>query len=302
MTHRTTEPVGPAPEARPPVALGPPPIEDTVPDYHPGGLLRLWRERRRLTQHQLADQCGLSLRDVTLIESGQAMPGPSLLLLVSHRLDLPLREINLLLDSAGHRRGYPENRLDSPQLTMVDEAVRKVLAAHEPYPAVVVDRYFDLIVSNTTVRLLTDGVAPWLLAPPMNLLRLILHPDGLGARLLNRPEWTDRVLGMLRREVNRTADERLSRLYDELAGYSLPPGRPAAAGAGVVAPLQIEHRGVDCALFCASSLFGAARDITVSELTIESFFPADEPSAAVLREDPAEPDAAHSWWWTGPVR
>jgi transcriptional regulator with XRE-family HTH domain len=273
---------------------------DNTTGRPPGALLRQWRERRRLTQQQLAAHCGIPVRELNLIEAGHVVPGPSLLLLLGHRLDLPLRESNMLLSAAGHAGGYPENPLDSPPMTMVDAAVRKVLTAHEPYPAFAVDRSWDLVASNTTVRLFTDGVPAELLAPPMNMLRLLLHPDGLASRLINRQQWTGYLLGALRREISRNDDEKLDKLHEELAGYPGPPPgrRMAEVGTGVVVPLGIRHRGVDCALFCASSLFGAALDVTVSELTIESFFPADTRTAEVLRTDSPEPDAAHSWWWS----
>ena len=211
-----------------------------------GGLLREWRERRRLSQMALALRAEISTRHLSFVETGRARPSRELLLHLAEHLDLPLRDRNRLLLAAGYAPVYAERPLDAPQLATVRAARRRVLAGHEPYPALVVDRRWDLVEANAPVALLTAGVAPALLAPPVNVLRLSLHPDGLATRIANLGEWRAHLLARLRREVALTADAALAGLLDELRGYPCdqPEPRPDLPGPSDIAiPLRLRHAG-----------------------------------------------------------
>jgi transcriptional regulator with XRE-family HTH domain len=252
-----------------------------------GELLRGWRERRRLSQLDLALQAEISTRHLSFVETGRSRPSREMVLRLAEQLELPLRERNQLLLTAGYAPVYPETALDAPQLAAVRAAVRQVLTGHEPYPAAAVDRGWNLVDANAGVALLTAGVAPELLAPPANVLRASLHPAGLAPRIANLGEWRAHLLGRLRRQVHLTADPDLARLYDELRAY--PGDRRAPAidlpGAGeIVAPLRLRHGDRELAFFSTITIFGTPLDVTVAELAIESFFPADADTAAVLRE------------------
>jgi hypothetical protein len=206
---------------------------------------------------------------------------------LADQLDVPLRERNQLLLAAGYAPLYAETALDAPRLAAVREAVRQVLAGHEPYPAIVVDRAWTLVDANRSVALFTEGVAPELLAPPVNALRVSLHPAGLAPRIANLGEWRAHLLGRLRRHVALTADPDLAHLYDELRAYPCDQPEPAIdppdPGA-VVVPLRLRHGDHELAFFSTVATFGTPLDVTVAELAIESFFPADAATAATLRE------------------
>src|ERR671917_423157 len=181
-----------------------------------GELLRRWRGRRHLSQLELALEAGISARHLSFVENGKSAPSRETILRLAEELDLPLRERNDLLLAAGYAPVYSEAALDSPELASVRAAVRQVLRGHEPYPAVVVDRNWNLVDVNAGVALLTEGVAEEVLAPPANVLRISLHPDGMTPRILNLGEWRAHLLGRLRRQVSLTADPDLARLLNEL--------------------------------------------------------------------------------------
>ncbi|KWX05390.1 XRE family transcriptional regulator [Carbonactinospora thermoautotrophica] len=255
-----------------------------------GELLRQWRERRRLSQLELAIQAGISTRHLSFVETGRSVPSRDMVLHLADQLDVPLRERNHLLLAAGYAPVYPETALDSPQMSAVRTAVRQVLTGHEPYPAVVVDRGWNLVDANASVALFTDGVAQELLAPPANVLRVSLHPDGMAPRIVNLGEWRAHLLGRLRRQVALTADPELDQLYDELCAYPCDQPEPEIELPGpgdVVVPLRIRHGDRELAFFSTMATFGTPLDITVAELVIESFFPADPDTAAVLRDSRA---------------
>src|SRR5262249_25777233 len=170
-----------------------------------GELLREWRELRRLSQLDLALQAEVSTRHLSFVETGRSRPSRDMVLHLAEELDVPLRERNHLLLAAGYAPVYAETALDAPAMTAVRAAVRQVLAGHEPYPAVVVDRHWNLIDANATVALFTQGLPPELLAPPINVLRASLHPDGFARQIVNLGEWRAHVLGRLRRQVARIA-------------------------------------------------------------------------------------------------
>jgi transcriptional regulator with XRE-family HTH domain len=250
-----------------------------------GELLRQWRVHRRLSQLELAIQAEVSARHLSFVETGRSAPSRDMVLHLAEQLDLPLRDRNRLLLAAGFAPVYAETTLDSPQMAAVLAAVRKLLAGHEPYPAVVVDRYWNLVEANASVALFTEGLAPELLAPPINVLRASLHPDGFAARIVNLGEWRGHLLGRLRRQVNLTPDHQLADLYDELRAYpcAAPEVEVELPGPGdVVVPLRISHGDRELSFFTTVATFGTPLDITVAELAIESFFPADPETASVL--------------------
>ena len=208
---------------------------------------------------------------------------------LAERLDLPLRERNHLLLAAGYAPVYAETPLDSPPMAAVRAAIRQLLAGHEPYPAVVVDRAWNLVDVNTSTSLFTVGLPPDLLEPPTNVLRVSLHPDGMAPRIVNFGEWRAHLLGRLRRQVALTADRDLAALYDELRAYPCDQPEPEVELPGpgdVVVPLRIRHGDRELAFFTTVTAFGTPLDLTVAELAIEAFFPADAETAAVLRARP----------------
>src|SRR5581483_5562592 len=206
------------------------------------------------------------------------------------QLDLPLRERNQLLLAAGYAPVYPETPLDAEQLAAVRAAIRQVLDGHNPYPAAMVDGAWNLVDGNAGLALFTEGVAPSLLTPPVNALRLSLHPEGMAPNIVNIGEWRAHLLERLRRRIVRGGDTSLAELYDELRGYPCDQPEPAVdlpGPGGVYAPLRVRHRGRELAFFSTIATFGTPLDITVAELAIESFFPADAATAAALRAEQA---------------
>ncbi len=251
-----------------------------------GELLRQWRERRRISQLDLSIQADISTRHLSFVETGRSAPSRDMVLHLADNLEVPLRERNQLLLAAGYAPVYGESALDAPQMAAVRQAVRLVLKAHEPYPAVVVDRKWNLVDANETISLLTAGAAPELLAPPVNALRLSLHPQGMAPRIVNLGEWRTHLLSRLRREVAVTADPDLTALYDELSDYPGDDAAPHAEVPGpgdVVVPLRIRTEVGELRFFGTVATFGTPVDITVAELSIESFFPADPETAAAVR-------------------
>ncbi|GHF51179.1 transcriptional regulator with XRE-family HTH domain [Amycolatopsis bartoniae] len=246
-----------------------------------GSLLRQWRERRRLSQLDLAISAEISARHLSFIETGRSNPSRDMVLRLGEHLEVPLRERNQLLLAAGYAPAYRESGLDDPDLTVAREAVRRVLTGHEPYPAVVVDRYWNLVDGNESVAVLTEGVAPSLLRAPANVLRIALHPDGMAPRIRNLGEWRADLLGRLRRQVEVTADPALAELLAELRDY--PGGEQEPAPGGIFVPLRLEHRGAELSFFSTIATFGAPVEITLAELAIESFYPADPETGEHLR-------------------
>ncbi|MEA2124529.1 MAG: hypothetical protein QOI80_1311 [Solirubrobacteraceae bacterium] len=253
---------------------------------HPGvgPLLRDWRRRRRLSQLDLALDAGVSARHVSFVETGRAKPSPDMVLQLAERLGVPVRERNQLLLAAGYAPRYGELDLDHPDLASVRRAIDIVLAGAEPFPAVVVDRHWGLVAANRGLALFTEGVTPALLEPPVNCLRLALHPDGLAPRIRNLPEWRAHLLGRLAREAAATGDPALSALLAELEQYP-SPGGDGTADSEIAVPFEFDTvDGVELSFFSTVAVFGTAVDITVAELSIESFFAADERTAAFVRE------------------
>jgi transcriptional regulator with XRE-family HTH domain len=245
-----------------------------------------------MSQLNLALDAGISTRHLSFLETGRSTPSREMVLLLAKQLDLPLRERNHLLLAAGYAPVYSETRLDGPQLESVRAAVRQVLRSQEPCPAIVVDRSFNLVDANSGVAVLTAGVSRVLLAPPINVMRVALHPDGMARRIVNLGEWRSHLLGRLRRRVARTHDPDLVRLLRELQAYPCDHAEPDVElpGPGAVfVPLRIRLGDRQLAFFSTMATFGTPLDITVSELAIESFFPADSETTAFVRAWQAHP-------------
>jgi transcriptional regulator with XRE-family HTH domain len=242
---------------------------------HAGDLLRQWRQRRRLSQLDLAVEAGVSSRHLSFVETGRSRPTSDMIL--AEHLDVPLRDRNALLLAGGYAPAYPERGLAEPELQAVRSALQRVLRGHEPYPAVVVNRWWELVEANAGIALFTRDVDPELLHPPVNVLRLSLHPDGMAPRIANLPQWRAHLLDRLRRQAEAAGDARLAGLHDELAAY--PGGQaPPPAVTDVVVPLRYG----DLSFLSITTVVGTPMDVTVSELAIEGFYPADAATAAAL--------------------
>ena len=248
-----------------------------------GSLLRDWRQRRRLSQLDLALEAGVSARHLSFLETGRSKPSREMVLHLSEQLDVPLRDRNGLLLAAGFAPAYEERSIDAPEMAPVREALDRVLTGHEPYPAVVVDRWWDLAAANRSIGMFTAAVPEHLMEPPVNVLRVSLHPDGMAERILNYAEWRAHLLDRLHRQVGLTADERLAALYDELSAYPGETAEVHGPGGEIAVPLRWDAGGQELAFFSTIATFGTAVDITLAELSIEAFFPADEATAAYLR-------------------
>ena len=254
-----------------------------------GPLLRDWRQRRRMSQMELALEAGVSTRHLSFVETGRSRPSAEMVLHLAERLDVPLRERNELLLAAGFAPQYSARDFDDPALREVRDAVSRVLAAHEPYPAIAVDRYWNLIASNEALGPFLEGVAPDLLVPPVNTIRLALHPDGVAPRILNLGEYRADLVERLDRAARLTGDPVLAELHEEMLGY--PGDRDWSPAARVDAAVTVGLRlapapGSDApelSFFSTITTFGTAVDVTVSELAVEAFFPADEQTAEYLR-------------------
>ncbi|BCJ60836.1 transcriptional regulator [Micromonospora endophytica] len=252
-----------------------------------GVQLRRWRQARRLSQLDLANRAEVSTRHLSFVETGRSRPSREMVLRLAGQLDLSLRERNRLLLAAGYAPVYPETDLVAPRMAAARAAVRQVLQGHEPYPAVVVDRGWHLVDANRSLALLTDLVAPALLTPPANVLRASLHPEGLAPHIVNLGEWRGHLLGRLARQVEVTGDAELVALERELRGYPCegPVPEVELPGPGeIVVPLRLRYAGGELVFLSTIATFGTPLDVTLAELSIESFYPADEHTASVLRE------------------
>jgi transcriptional regulator with XRE-family HTH domain len=248
-------------------------------------LIRRWRENRRLSQLSLALQADVSTRHLSFVETGRSLPSREMVLHLAEELDVPLRERNTLLLAAGYAPAYSEHPLDSAGLQVVRSAVQKVLTAHEPYPALAVDRTWHLVDANSAVAMLTEGAPERMLVPPFNVLRFSLHPDGLAPRIVNLGEWRAHVLDRLRRQAETTLDPALGELLDELSTLPCRDDEPSTVGVDdrVLVPMRLRVGAHELSLFSTVTVFGTPLDVTVSELSIESFYPADEATAKILR-------------------
>lgn len=252
-----------------------------------GPLLRDWRRRRRLSQLDLALEAGVSARHLSFVETGRARPSAEMVLHLAEQLAVPLRERNRLLLAAGHAPVYEERALDEPEMQAVHAAVGLVLDGHDPCPAIAVDHGWALVAHNRGAELLMAGLPDDLLAPPMNVLRASLHPEGLAPRIINLAQWKAHLLTRLGRQLALTGDPALRTLHEELDGYpasDADPGGQLLGANDVVVPLRLRGDDGELRFFSTVTTFGTPVDITVEELSIESFFPADEHTAQVLRD------------------
>lgn len=262
----------------------------TATTEHPsvGPLLRSWRQRRHLSQLELGTEAGVTTRHLSFVETGRARPSREMVLHLAEVLDVPLRERNHLLVAAGFAPTFRERPLDDPSFAAVRTALDQVLAGHEPYPAIVVDRQWQLVASNLAALVLVEDVAPELLEPPVNALRVSMHPDGLAPRIRNLGEWAGHVLDRLRRQALITGDAEVAALEEELRGLLREQGidevRSGGEHAGGVAmPMLLESAKGPLALITTIATFGTALDVTLAELALEAFLPADAATTEILR-------------------
>jgi transcriptional regulator with XRE-family HTH domain len=247
-----------------------------------GTLLRDWRRRRRLSQLDLALEAGVSARHLSFLETGRSKPSREMVMHLCEQLDVPLRDRNRLLLAAGYAPAFDERPIDAPEMAPVREALEKILTGHEPYPALVVDRWWNLQAANRSLALFTGLIPAHLMEPPVNVLRASLHPDGMASRILNYGEWRGHLVDRLRRQVALTADERLAELLDEVSAYPGDTGEVHGAAAEIAVPLRFDAGDRELTFFSTIATFGTAVDITLAELAIEAFFPADRATADYL--------------------
>ena len=254
-----------------------------------GTLLRTWRQRRRMSQLDLALEAEVSQRHLSFVESGRSAPSRDMILHLAERLSIPLRERNFLLVAAGFAPVYQERNLDDPALAAQREAIEVVLKGHEPFPALAVDRHWTLVAANDAIEPLIAGIDAALLAPPLNALRLSLHPDGIAPRIANYAEWRSHIITRLTQQIDASADAKLNELLDELKSYPRPRGVAIAAPqpkrdfGHVVVPLQLATPAGILSFFSTTTVFGTPVDITLSEIAIEAFYPADKATAEAVR-------------------
>ena len=252
-----------------------------------GGMLRDWREDRRRSQMDLALDVGVSTRHLSFVETGKSKPSPELVLALAEHLEVPLRERNSMLLAAGYAPRFSQTPLDADVLATVRGALSELIRAHDPYPAIVVDRGWDIVMSNQGSQAFLEGVAPHLLGPPGNSYRITMHPEGMAPRIENFAEWVHHLLGTLDRQVAATRDPRLRQLLDEVSAY---PNVAALHGSwrtrdgvpAVVVPLQLRVGDTVQSWFSTNTSIGTPVDITLDELHVELFHPADEATAALV--------------------
>jgi len=249
-----------------------------------GELLRGWREHRRLSQLDLANRVEVSTRHVSFVETGRSQPSREMVLRLAEHLDVPLRDRNQLLLAGGYAPIYSESSLHSPAMLAIRTTLRRLLDAHQPYPALVVDRWWNIVEANAGIKIFTEDVDEKLLKAPVNALRLTLHPDGLAGRISNLADVRAAALLNLQRQIAGTADPELQDLYDELRAYAADDRPTHPAPAEVVVPIELDHQGHKLSLLTMIATFGTPLDVTVAELMIESFYPADEATAELLRK------------------
>jgi len=256
---------------------------------HVGEHLREWRQRRHLSQLDLAVDAEISARHLSFVETGRATPSREMVLKLAERLDVPLRERNVLLVAAGFAPAFPQRSLDDPMLKSARQAIDLVLKAHEPNPALAYDRHWNLVTANRMVAPLLDGIPERLLGQPLNVLRLAFHPEALAPRTVNLAEWCGHLLERLHRQCEATADPELIKLYNDLKAYPMPArAAPLPPDNNVAIPLRLRHKGEVLSFISTTMVFGTPVDVTLSELALETFFPADDLTAARMRQIAAE--------------
>ncbi|MFF7123008.1 helix-turn-helix domain-containing protein [Streptomyces sp. NPDC016566] len=251
-----------------------------------GPLLRAWRERRRISQLELALRADSSARHISFIETGRSRPSEEMVLRLAEHLDVPVRERNALLLAAGYAPHYPETPLDDPALDALRDGMERLIQGYEPYPALVVDAGYTVVAANRGITMLLEGVPEKLLTPAPNAMRLTLHPEGLAPRIRNLREWRGHLLAQMEREIALHRSDQLRALYEEVAAYPVPEGAPGDEPAEPVPyfalPMQIEHDGRILSFVSSISTFNTPMDVTVAELAIETFLPADPATTKYL--------------------
>ncbi|MFE9407783.1 helix-turn-helix domain-containing protein [Streptomyces sp. NPDC006704] len=259
-----------------------------------GPLLRGWREQRRLSQLELALRADSSARHISFIETGRSRPSEEMVLRLAEHLDVPVRERNALLLAAGYAPHYAQTPLDDPAMSSLREGMERLLGAYEPYPALMVDATYTVLAANRGIEMLLEGVAGHLLTPPVNAMRLTLHPEGLAPRIRNLAQWRSHLLDQMERQIALLRNDSLRALYEEVAAHPVPAHpapesgeTPADAGHQQVfpfaLPLRIEHAGTVLSFISTIATFNTPMDVTVSELAIETFLPADPETATYLQ-------------------
>lgn len=252
--------------------------------------MRTWRRRRALSQLDLASDADISQRHLSFVESGRSLPSREMLLRLAEQLEIPLRERNTLLIAGGYAPVYRERDFSDPEIAAARHVVELILRGHEPYPALAVDRHWTLLAANQAVKHLLAGIDSELLQPPINVLRLSMHPRGLASRIANFREWRAHVLSRLSQQIDNSADSTLTALLEELKRYPIPVGAKAAkpgsqsAFAGLAVPLELRTETGVLSFLSTTTVFGTPVDIGLSELAIESFFPADQQTAAAMQQ------------------
>lgn len=252
-----------------------------------GPLLRAWRERRRVSQLELALRADSSARHISFVETGRSRPSEEMVLRLAEHLDVPVRERNSLLLAAGYAPHYPETPLDDPALDALREGLERLIRCYEPHPALVVDAVYDVVAANRGITMLLDGVPESLLRPPLNAMRLTLHPEGMAPRIRNLGAWRGHLLAQMERQIALHRSEPLRALYEEVAAYPVPEGvdegdELAGSVPYFALPMRIEHEGRVLSFVSSISTFNTPMDVTVSELAIETFLPADPATAKYL--------------------
>jgi transcriptional regulator with XRE-family HTH domain len=261
---------------------------DRAKPIHVGEHLREWRQRRHLSQLDLAVDAEISARHLSFVETGRAAPSRDMVLKLAERLDVPLRERNVLLVAAGFAPAFPQRALDDPALKAAREAINLVLKAHEPNPALAYDRHWNLVSANRMVAPLLEGIPQRLLGQPFNILRLAFHPEALAARTVNLAEWCGHLLERLHRQCEATADPELIKLYADLKAFPIPARSGPLPPDNVAIPFKLRHDGEVLSFFSTTMVFGTPVDITLSELALETFFPADDLTAERMRNMAAD--------------
>jgi transcriptional regulator with XRE-family HTH domain len=253
-----------------------------------GEHLRQWRQRRRLSQLDLAHEAEISTRHLSFVETGRSLPSREMVLRLAERLDVPLRERNALLIAAGYAPMYRERSLDDPDLAAARQAVDLILRSHEPYPALAVDRHWNLVAANSMLPHLLAGADPALLQGQVNVLRLSLHPQGLAPKIVKLAQWRSHLFERLRQQIHATGDAALAALLEELRGYPMPAGADElhleGEHLGVVMPFRFRSSFGVLSFISTTTIFGTPVDVTLQELALETFFPADAFTGEVLRK------------------
>ncbi|MFF3018082.1 helix-turn-helix domain-containing protein [Streptomyces sp. NPDC057939] len=252
-----------------------------------GTLLRTWRERRGISQLELAGRADSSSRHISFVETGRSRPSEEMVLRLAEHLDVPVRDRNALLVAAGYAPRYAHTPLDAPAMEVLRESLERLMTAYDPYPALVVDATYDVVAANRAVMMLLDGMPEHLLTPPLNVMRITLHPDGLARRIHNLREWRGHLLEQMERQIALARSPALRELYEEVAAYPVAdrPGDTEARESVpyIALPLRVEHDGEILSFVSSISTFNTPMDVTVAELAIETLLPADAATAKYLR-------------------